>query len=137
MSERTEPRYCTRCNEPESLCTCVALREMHVEAHPGEPFKAHVIYGGELVKQFASTFVEWFRANGGESFVTVDLTDPETNQRYTLTMQRHAGGKTPASRIGELEAVLAKCREIMECNDPLNARDLFGAADQQTEDRKP
>jgi hypothetical protein len=29
-------------------------------------------------------------------------------------------------RIAELEAKLRRCREIMECNDPINARDIFG-----------
>lgn len=80
----------------------VSLREMHVESHPGQPFKAHAIYGGELIKEFASTFVEWFKENGGIGFVTLDLQDPATGDKYSITMQKW-GGKTPAMRIAELE----------------------------------
>lgn len=32
---------------------------------------------------------------------------------------------TPGFRVGD-EVTIERCREIMECNDPLNARELFG-----------
>lgn len=82
------------------------ITELSLHAREGEPFTAEAILQGEPIKRFAASALGWFRAMGGESFVTTELTDAETRERYAITMQR-AGGKTPAQALAEARAALA------------------------------
>ncbi|MFL6600758.1 MAG: hypothetical protein ACJ8R9_05450 [Steroidobacteraceae bacterium] len=92
-----------RLARPAQEMPAVQMTDLSIEAHEGQPFKAEAHFKGEVVKLFAATAIEWFKECQGDNFVTVDLTDPNTRQRYSITMQR-AGGQTPAELIAELRA---------------------------------
>ena len=65
-------------------------------------------FGGPPVKLFAAVFVAWFKETGGKNYVTCELHDTKTGERYEITMQRSASGITPATRIAELERRLSQ-----------------------------
>ena len=66
--------------------------------------------------------------------IAVDaLTDISTVCQVLLATGVHMGRnamdaalKDAHRMLAELNAKLARCREVMEANDPINARDIFG-----------
>jgi hypothetical protein len=61
------------------------------------------------------------------------LTDIPTAAQVLLATCMHMGSnvqdhalKDTVARVMELEAKLCRCREVMEANDPISARDIFG-----------
>jgi len=61
------------------------------------------------------------------------LTDIPTTCQVLLATGMHMGKnaaesalKDALSKVMELQGLLGRCRTIMEANDPVNARDLFG-----------
>jgi hypothetical protein len=85
--------------------SAVQMTDMEVHAYEGQGFRAEARFKGEAVKLFAANAVQWFRDSGGENYVTTELTDPNTHESYSITMQR-ACGKTPAQELSELRAAL-------------------------------
>lgn len=95
-------RKCQQCAEYAAFM--VELRELEMSADQGK-YSAYAKFGGGAVKIFAASMVQWFKQTGGKNFVTVEMFDPDTHERYELTMQK-AGGKTPAQELAELRALL-------------------------------
>lgn len=87
----------------------VRLKSLNVDAEIGKPYSVSATFDGEGVKAFAAHLVEWFRAQKGDNFVTIDMTDPVTKEKFELTMQR-VGGKSPAQVLGELRRELEELR---------------------------
>lgn len=83
------------------------LVELEIRAHENEPVQMNAEFRGAAVKVLASHFVGWFEQAGAQNYITVDIIDPETGERYTITMQK-AGGKTPAEEIRELRAAVQR-----------------------------
>jgi len=80
----------------------VRVRELALDADRGT---LDVAFDGPAVKIFAAKMVQWFRKEGGKNYVTMDLFDPATGDRYSITMQR-AGGTTPAQALYEMHKKL-------------------------------
>lgn len=91
---------------------------LNVKANAGEPMQIDAQFAGESVKIFAVSMCEWFRDAGGANFVTVEVTDPKSGERFELSMQR-AHAKTPAQRLCELQATLQQIRDTCGNADPL------------------
>lgn len=96
--------------ERDRICR---MAKVDISAEIGKPWSANATFQGEGVKMFAAQVVEWFREQGGDNFVTVELSDPKNGQRFSLTVQRE-GGKTPAVALGELRRQLEELRGTHE-----------------------
>lgn len=90
---------CKQCQQYEAQL--VAVRKMNMHYVEGEPFHAEATFEGGAVKLWAASMVEWFRESGGKNYIVVDMSDPRSGERYSITMQK-AGGKTPAQELAEL-----------------------------------
>jgi hypothetical protein len=53
------------------------------------------------VKLFASAAIEWFKNERGQNYVQCVVTDTNTGEEYTLTMQR-SGGIAPSQKAARL-----------------------------------
>lgn len=100
----TEIARCKKCVELEAQL--VSIRRMNMRLDEG-CLEADALFEGAAVKLWASSMAEWFRETGGMNYVTVEMSDPTTGERYSITMQR-AGGKTPAQDLSELRARLSE-----------------------------
>lgn len=106
---------------PQPVTDDCKLTELHMTEREG----IQAQFEGAAVKAFSTACVDWFRESGGSNYVTCSLRDPKSGEEYVLTMQK-AIGKTPAQELNELRMKLLRARSAMECNDPLNAREIFG-----------
>jgi len=99
-------RECAQCKRYEQ--GLARLKSMNFRTPEGEDEQMIIdaAFDGAAVKLFAAAAAHWFKETGGENFVTLDMSDPKSGDHYQLTMQK-AGGKTPAQKIMELEALLA------------------------------
>ena len=84
----------------------VRMTDLNISASEGHPFRAEATFKGDAVKIFAASVMQWFREQKGDNFVTCEVTDSETRERYELTMRR-AGAKTPAQELAVLRRDLA------------------------------
>jgi hypothetical protein len=81
-------------------------------------------FGGPPVRLFAAAMVAWFKETGGKNYVTCELRDTKTREKYEITMQR-AAGTTPAQRLSEMELMLtASNEEIARLESQLEAAGL-------------
>lgn len=85
------------------------LTSLEVKAREGEPMEINAEFAGELMKRWAAGMAEWFRKEGGRNFITVEMLDPTSGERFEITM-RKAHGTTPAQRLRELEAEIARLK---------------------------
>jgi hypothetical protein len=97
-------RECAECRATKE--GIARLTRLDFKAEVDHPMVVDAAFDGAAVKLFAASAVHWFKETGGQNFVTLDMSDPRTGEHYQVTMQK-AGGKTPAQRIAELEALLA------------------------------
>lgn len=95
---------CKQCLQYEAQL--VAVRKMNMHYVEGEPFHAEATFEGGAVKLWAASMVEWFRESGGKNYIVVDMSDPRTGERYSITMQR-AGARTPTQDLTELRSRLS------------------------------
>lgn len=72
----------------------VKLRSINFALNEDES-NMEAVFAGEAVKLFANQCVKWFKSSPGQNFVQVSMTDRESGQEYTLTMQRVGGIKAP------------------------------------------
>lgn len=101
---KRKPVECKQCLQFEAqLC---AVRKLNIDAEEGRPLNASATFEGGAVKLWAASMVEWFRESGGQNYIVVDMSDPRTGERYSITMQR-AGARTPAQDLSELRARLS------------------------------
>jgi hypothetical protein len=89
------------------------MTKLDVRAEVGQPFEASATFQGEGVKMFAAHMAEWFRENRGDNFVTIDMSDPTSGERFELTMRR-ANGKTPAQSLADLRREIEDLRGVYE-----------------------
>jgi hypothetical protein len=85
------------------------LVEFNVSARRGEPWQANAQFKGEAIKAWAIGMVDCFTGEGATNYLTCELIDPRTSQRYEITMQK-CGGKTPAQALSEAAATIAALR---------------------------
>jgi hypothetical protein len=78
--------------------TSAQMTAVEFHAHDGQRLP---LQEGEAVKLFAASALQWLRDRSGEPSVTVDMTDPNTLERYSITMQR-ACEKTPTQELSEI-----------------------------------
>lgn len=83
----------------------VRMIDLNVKARAGEPLMIEAAFQGEPVKIFAMSFVEWFRREKGDNFVTLSMIAPDTGEQFEITMQR-CGGKSTAQTLSEMRQLL-------------------------------
>jgi hypothetical protein len=98
----------------DELCHMTSL---DVRMREGEPVQIDATFAGEAMRMFAAHMAEYFRREGGKNFIVLDMSDPNTGDRFQITMQR-AGGETPAVKIAKLQATLRKIRDTCGDSDP-------------------
>ena len=91
---------CSTCEATEAAL--VRLKRLDFKAEVDHPMVIDAAFDGAAVKLWAAAAVHWFKDTGGKNYVTMEMTDPRTGEKYELTMQK-IGGKTPAEKIGELQ----------------------------------
>jgi hypothetical protein len=107
-------RKCAQCAEYKNVMAELRKLEMCMDENKYSTFAQ---FGGAAVKIFAASMVNWFKETGGKNYVTVEMHDPDTGERYELTMQK-AGAKTPGDKIRELEATITELRRGAQGSAP-------------------
>lgn len=66
--------------------------------------------GGEAPKLLAAVMIGWFKNIKADNYVTLEVTDGDTAEKYALTLQRMRG-TSPAKALADLRDEVARLRE--------------------------
>lgn len=77
------------------------VTDFDVSTAPGSLTDAKAVFEGTAVQLLARDLVQWFRENGAQNYVTLNLSDPDTGDGYELTMQR-TDHETPGDQVESL-----------------------------------